>query len=461
MTKTPSSDAPTRLQPRSDATLVRQPNDEATRIQTRPASARHPGELVQIGDVLKDRFEIKSLLGHGGMSMVFRALDRRRQEAQDKTPYLAVKVLGSDFLEHPQGFVALQREARKSQTLAHPNIITVYDFDRDGDTVFMTMEQLTGTSLETLIGHNSHGLEKSEALRIIAEIAKGLAYAHSKNIVHSDLKPGNVFVCDDGTVKLLDFGIARAAASLEDAPATSNTVFDAGELGGLTPAYASLEMFQHQAPHPSDDIYALGLIGYELLTGKHPFGRNTAQQVQQQELVPPNIKILKGRQASALKKAIALNRADRLQNASDFNKHFAPRSPFIGIAAALIVVVSILAGTVILQSGDEPGPDVPFESLTVAQQQKINEALEQARDALEFGDLNGALFYYNSAYTLHPRNRRVMRGVDALVDKVIAAAKQQGNRPEATREQIENLLNYECLNGNEKLIAFSTQLAGG
>ena len=107
--------------------------------------------------------------------------------------------------------IAMQREARKAQTLAHPNISTVYDFDRDGQIIFMTMELLKGDPLDAFIKKNPNGIPREQAFGIVRGLCLGLAYAHNKNIIHSDFKPGNVFLTDDNRVKILDFGIARAA----------------------------------------------------------------------------------------------------------------------------------------------------------------------------------------------------------------------------------------------------------
>ncbi|HKE93044.1 MAG TPA: hypothetical protein VKB34_01950, partial [Povalibacter sp.] len=99
-----------------------------------------PRGALQPGSIIKKRFVLETLLGKGGMGLVFGAIDRRKEEAQDPNPRVALKVLNADFERHPQSFIALQREARKAQTLAHPNVVTVFDFDRDGETVYMTME---------------------------------------------------------------------------------------------------------------------------------------------------------------------------------------------------------------------------------------------------------------------------------------------------------------------------------
>ncbi len=145
------------------------------------------------------------------MGAVFAAEDMRKVEANDPEPMVAVKVLAPDFARHPVAFVALQRESRRAQALAHPNVATVYDFDRDGDLVFMTMELLTGTPLDQVIRETEgKGLPRAKALAILIDIARGLAYAHRKGLVHADLKPGNIFLAEGNIPKVLDFGIARA-----------------------------------------------------------------------------------------------------------------------------------------------------------------------------------------------------------------------------------------------------------
>ena len=158
------------------------------------AGEGHHGPL-EPGSIIKKRFVLEKLLGKGGMGLVFGAIDRRKEEARDPNPRVALKVLNADFQRHPQAFMALQREARKAQTLAHPNVVTVFDFDRDGDAVYMTMELLEGRGLDSMTREaRGKGIKRDVALPIIRGIAEGLAYAHRKGIVHSDLKPGNVFI---------------------------------------------------------------------------------------------------------------------------------------------------------------------------------------------------------------------------------------------------------------------------
>ncbi|MGH8221448.1 MAG: serine/threonine-protein kinase, partial [Woeseiaceae bacterium] len=258
----------------------------STSSWNRVAATNAPEREVHAGDVLKERFFLEKEVGRGGMGIVFKAKDERKVEAQDKNPWVAVKVLNPEFRKHPQALVALQRESRKAQQLTHDNILRVYDFDKDGTVIYMTMEYCDAGALKDWIKKHPSGMGWEKGWPIIAGLARGLGRAHRDNIVHSDFKPGNVMMTAEGTPKLFDMGIARAAKSGAESKGET-TVFDAGELGALTPAYASLEMIQGQPPELIDDIYALGITAYEILTGKHPFGKKNAEEVMKSGLKPP------------------------------------------------------------------------------------------------------------------------------------------------------------------------------
>lgn len=336
-----------------------------TFVQTRPGAQGHadvpaanarldddplfgePERMKGVGETLNGRFVLEECVGFGGMGTVYKALDLRKLEASDRNPYIAIKVLNVQFRGHPKSLIALQREARKAQALAHPNIVSVYDFDRDGPMVYLTMEYLQGKPLsQVLRAPGFSGMPYAEVLPIVTGMGNALAYAHGRGFVHCDFKPGNVILTDAGVVKVIDFGIARVFHKTEtDADAT---VFDPGSLGALTPAYASPEMLERRDPDPRDDIYALACITYELLTGHHPFNRLSSAQARGAAMKPPRPARLGRAQWQALKCALSLEREERTPTVARFLAGFgahglAPRYSLVAASGAALVAVGALA----------------------------------------------------------------------------------------------------------------------
>ena len=298
----------------------------------------------QEGDLLRGRFELISKLGEGGMGSVWKGKDKLKEEARDRNPFVAIKMLQGDFKAHPEAFIALQRETAKQQRLAHPNIATVFDFDRDdaNGTVFMTMEVLEGQPLDAYIRKlPADGLPEEEAMPLIEQLCHGLGYAHQAGLVHSDLKPGNAFLTKEGNIKLLDFGIARASKTKTDAEGET-TLFDPGQLGALTPTYATIEMFEGEDPDPRDDIYALAIMTYQLLTGKHPYGKKSAPKAKELGLEPEPVTKLTKAQNRGLLRGLAFYREDRPDTVEEFLDSLERRKSrtgwwITGTAAALLV----------------------------------------------------------------------------------------------------------------------------
>jgi tetratricopeptide (TPR) repeat protein/predicted Ser/Thr protein kinase len=281
-------------------------------------SALGAGASVRVGDILADRFVIEAELGTGGMGTVFRALDLRRQEALDRHPHVAMKTLSADVLSRDDSLQILQREARKAQSLSHPNIVRIYDFDRDGATLFMTMELLVGVSLETTIRKNGPaGAPFSEMLPVIEQMVAALQFAHDEGIVHSDLKPSNVIILPNGRVKVIDFGIARAIPNPNEQTA-DHTRFDINALGAMTPAYASPEMIEGSDPDPRDDVFALACIVFECLTGRHPFGRTPASLARAGNITLTRPAAIQPLQWMALQRGLHFDRAQRTPSPSQF-----------------------------------------------------------------------------------------------------------------------------------------------
>ena len=450
------------------------PNLDATRLadsqtdtelaeiswQTQVASTLQSGESAMAsgslgpGSIIRDRFVLESSLGAGGMGSVFRALDIRKQEAQDAEPHVAIKVLSGEIATHPQAFIMLQRETRKSQQLAHPNIITVYDFDRDGDRVYMTMEELRGKTLDTMIAENPRGMPLETVHAIVDGISQGLSYAHSKDIIHSDLKPGNIFMTDEGVIKLLDFGIARAVS--DSSTPGSGTVFDAGELGGLTPTYASLEMFAGEDPSPSDDVYALGLIAYELATGIHPYRRLPAPRALEEQRQAERPKNLSNRQWRAVSGAISLTTDNRITSVDDFRKLYFGRPTLLILSGVATLLVAATAAATLLLAPPEKLEAVPFDTLPAEIQVKVETNLEQAREALQFRDINAALHHLSVVDELHQYNPTAKVLAEDLVQMTLERIEPLEDDIEYKR--IQTLLSYAVLANNEALAERLEQL---
>ena len=427
-------DTRTRLNPAADdATQLRAPSPLPLKVN------------AAAGVTIRGRYVLELLLGQGGMGQVWKALDLVAQRAQDPTPYVAIKLISADFESHPEAFVALQRETRKAQELAHPNIVTVHNFDLDGTSgarAFMSMELLDGQALDALIRAQPSGMTRVAALPIVQGMASGLGYAHRKGLVHLDFKPGNVFVTARGQAKILDFGIARAVHGGE--AAARNDVFDAGSLGAMTLAYASPQMLAHEDPQPSDDVYALGLVSYELLSGRHPFNRLAANEAQQQRLKPAPLGGLRRHEWRAIERALSFERARRWPDAAAFQQAYAGRGTLAKALAVAVAVMVVVAGLLGYRSYVAGLPEIPFAKLPADVQSEIRMHLQQADQAWALSQqgqsvlINDAVGEYAAAWELQPRNPQASRGLRRSADYII---ERLGALPDAAmrRQQLQEL----------------------
>ncbi|MBL4607509.1 MAG: protein kinase [Pseudomonadales bacterium] len=351
---------------------------DKTVIKSPPPTGSSPNP-PQAKQILKNRFILEEIIGSGGMGVVYKAKDMRRVENHDSEPYVAIKLLNEEFKQHPEAVTALQRETKKTQTIAHPNIVSVYDFDRDDQDVFMTMEYMEGKPLDKLIKQYSEdGLPAEDTRKILKSICSALIYAHGEKIIHSDLKPSNIFINKQRNAKVFDFGIARAVAEAEheDSPkqkqtapdrwknsehsVSTNTIFDAGTLGALTPAYASLEMLRLENPDVRDDVYALGCVAYEMFTGRHPFNKLPADKAYEKNLKPEIIKSIPKKEWQAIESALRFKRQERTASVRDFISAFQKQKkrPVKTILASIIAVAS-LSIFITYELLDKPIPEGP------------------------------------------------------------------------------------------------------
>jgi len=411
---------------------------------------------IHIGTVLRDRFVLDEEIGGGAMGRVFRARDLRKEEAGNRDPFVALKVLTPEYARDTRMMVGLLEEAKKAQSLAHPNVITVYDADREGAVVFLTMELLQGETLKEVIARHRDGLPREQAHDIIRGMSLGLAYAHRKGIVHSDFKPGNVFYTRACETRVLDFGIARALPRGGDGDPTAQP--DAAErLSGFTPTYASPQMLAGADPEPNDDVFGLGIVAYQLLTGVHPFGNRPADQAEAMGRTPERAKHFTRNEWRALSAALAFDPALRPTDASAFLKLLEGTSALRKWAIAAMIGFGITAGYLVYDSTQqvlETLPDVAFEDLPAEQQASFNQLLGDGRLADQFNDYGSALDLYVRAYKVHPRNTEVVDAIDDLADRISAQALATGNARDRTsaRENLQQVANVDEYLGSRPAI---------
>ena len=226
--------------------------------------------------VLNKRYRLLSPLGAGGMAVVYKAQDLALGRL------VAVKILREPLTGDPDFLARFQQEARAAANLAHPNIVTVHDFGRDGGRNYIVMEFIEGHDLKTLI-KESGPFRMERALDLTIQICAGIGYAHRAGLVHCDVKPQNMLVTADGRLKVTDFGIARALASLQPGE-TTDVVWG-------SPQYYSPEQAAGESPTPASDVYSIGVVMYEMLAGRLPFVASTQQALAMMHLrdEPPRL----------------------------------------------------------------------------------------------------------------------------------------------------------------------------
>ncbi len=219
--------------------------------------------------LLNQRYKIISQIGAGGMALVLKAQDMSLGRP------VAVKVLRETYTGDGEFLNRFLNEARAAANLAHPNIVTVHDFGEDSGRYYMVMEHIEGKNLKDII-RDEGAFSIDRALDYTIQICAGVGYAHRAGLVHCDLKPQNVLVTPEGRVKVTDFGIARALASIHPG--------EVNEVVWGSPQYFSPEQAAGEAPTPASDVYSIGVMLFEMLTGKLPFQAENPQDLSMKHL---------------------------------------------------------------------------------------------------------------------------------------------------------------------------------
>lgn len=229
------------------------------------------------GMLLNNRYQLLERLGSGGMSDVFRARDLMLERS------VAIKVLHEDYSNDEAFQQRFRQEARAAANLSHPNIVTVHDFGLDHGQLFLVMEYIPGKDLKTILRQRGR-FSVEEAIPLMVQACAGIGYAHRAGLVHCDVKPHNMIVTPDARLKVTDFGIARALSTiLPD---------ERADVVWGSPQYFSPEQATGEAPSPASDVYSLGVVLYEVLTGALPFTAPSSEELARMHLetrpIPPS-----------------------------------------------------------------------------------------------------------------------------------------------------------------------------
>ena len=403
--------------------------------------------MLEPGHCLNDRFDIIELAYSGGMGHVYRAVDRQRiSEGPDKT-YVAIKVLRQSLAAPETLRLALEREAARAQSLAHPNIISIFDFAEHGGKFFLVMEWLEGESVNDLLRRTrGQQLEHEFVWPLITGAANGLQYAHSNNVVHADINPSNIFITDTHTIKLLDFGVARHC----DDPDRDETD---ERFSWVTSTYASPEVLSRKTPVFEDDIFSLACVAYRLLKGSHPFGGLPSIVAKKKHVVVEPIPGLAEEDWEFLRQALSYEREDRPKSVTGFLRDgrgtaavggssrwiTRKRLPWLLITAA--ATIAALAGSLWLLRGEPriepvPPPAVQIDErpnatdssgiTTSAEVESLLGNASQAMDEQRYvsPDDSSARFYYRQVLGIEPASPTALRGLRAISDEFVRRANE-------------------------------------
>jgi serine/threonine protein kinase len=392
----------------------------------KPQTATASNWSVSPGTLVVGRYEVLELVQHSGMGRVYKARDRQRERAGLAKPFVALKFASPATEVSIDTTSYLRQEFLKLSGLRHPNIVAVYDLDTHRGSDFIVLEWLQGETLAELLGRiNSKRIALSKAQEIVASVAGALAHAHAASIVHGDVKPSNIFLTDEHVVKVLDFGSSGKSSS-----GISATGEEEGERSWATRAYASCELLSSESACPGDDVFALGVTAYYLLSGERPYGELDALDAKEQGMQPEPLPEDAREHWPAIRAALQLDAADRPVDAGDFLARFEER-PEAGPQEVfprpipvqrMAVVYGALAAVVIAVTiwwsipGSQPATS------------PVTDLLEKAAIALESDRLiepadDSALHYYRAVLAEDPSSAAASDGLDRIAETYLSGAR--------------------------------------
>lgn len=359
------------------------------------------------GAFLLNRYRISERLGSGGFGSVYRAVDELKRSSGEPSE-LAIKVMDAAMLRGRVDVII--QEVSRSQDVSHPNVVRVHDVHVDGDLAFMTMEMLDGEPLSTRLERVARAVRSAgqpflpieEVDRIAEDLCSGLQHCHDRLLVHADIKPQNLFLCSDGTLKILDLGIAQIAGRRS-------------EISGYSAKFASAQQMLGEAADPKDDVFSAGCVLYLCLTGELPFDRSSLEARRRGQRA--DTKKLPRRYRGAIAGALAFDRADRTATAAALWQRLSPavrrRRAAFGVLA-LIVLAGVTGATLIGQEVGQQG------TISSADRAVARERLEMAISIRE-DDPGRAASVLAEALALNPFLDEAAAQLDGVVEATLSA----------------------------------------
>lgn len=401
--------------------------------------------ILELGTLLNDRFEIVEVVHSGGMGHVYKAIDRRRHPQGSGEIHVAIKMLRDSLADRDEFRMTLEREAAKAQSLSHPNIINIFDFDEHEGRFFLVMEWLDGESVGALLQRTSgQRLAPTFAWTVIEGAATALHHAHLNNVIHADINPSNIFITSTLGIKLLDFGVARCADDSHD-PAQGGATW-------VTQTYASPEVLSGLPPVFQDDIFSLGCVAYRLLGGEHPFDGSSSVAAKDRGIAVEPIPGVPESEWQILSRALAYSRSERPDTVDIFLRNQPAASAVavnvrepkwrnallrwgLPVATAVAAAVAVgwwirpdVAATSSISEVVQTVP--PAETITQTDAPVVETLLVAARQAAEDQRLvlpedDNARQRYREILNAEPENPEALRGLRSISDAFVERARAQ------------------------------------